>query len=136
VTAAPLHRVRVAVDKVDSGGYTLFTFERHGEDLTGIAYLHPEEGWKVYVNRCPHVSYSLDFGDGDVMDAEGKFFMCMSHGAMFLPESGECFMGPAYGQRLETLPFKEDGTALVIDVVAEPETWPELPPLPGGAQED
>lgn len=126
---APLHRVRVAVGDVADGEYKLFSFERHGETLSAIAYKHASEGWKVYVNRCPHVSYSLDFGDGDVMDAERKFFMCMSHGAMFLPESGECFMGAAYGQRLEVLPFRKHDDTLVVDILAEPASWPDLPPL-------
>lgn len=126
---ALLSRVRVNVDGVPPGRYKLFEFSRHGESLTGIVYHHAEEGWKVYVNRCPHVSYSLDFGDDEVMDEDQKFFMCMSHGAMFLPESGECFMGPAVGQRLEQFSFNLEGSHVVVHVTSEPETWPNLPEL-------
>ncbi len=124
-----LSQVRVPTAGIAAGDHRLFDFERHGEELTGIAYKDPTEGWKVYVNRCPHVNYSLDFGDGELLSDDGKFFMCMSHGAFFLPESGECFMGPPRGQRLEALPFHVHEDALLVDILPEPAEWPNLPEL-------
>ena len=70
----------------------------------------------VYVNSCPHASYPLDLGDGDVTDDKGRVLVCHSHGARFRPESGECFWGPAAGMRLEALPFVIDGDEVVVTV--------------------
>lgn len=102
----------------------LFDFEREGERLTGIV-IRDGGDLHAYVNRCPHVTYSLDIGDGEVKDASGSFLMCSSHGAMFLPESGECFMGPVVGRRLERLPARREGDALVVTITPEPEGWPK-----------
>lgn len=100
----------------------LFRFERGGESLGGIVVSHDGE-LHVYVNRCPHVGYSLDFGDDKVMAPEGQFLMCYSHGARFLPESGECFMGPAYGLALEQLSYERDGDDLIVAITPEPDDW-------------
>ena len=43
---------------------------------------------------------------------------------MFLPESGECFMGPVVGRRLERLQAHRDGDVLRVHIRAEPPTWP------------
>ncbi|MGM0578019.1 MAG: Rieske (2Fe-2S) protein [Myxococcota bacterium] len=116
--------VRVRVGDLGPGDTRLFPFEREGERLTGIV-VHHDGGLHVYVNRCPHVTFSLDLGDDDVTDASGQFLMCHVHGAMFLPESGECFMGPVVGRRLERLPFQREGDTLVVRVTPEPPGWPD-----------
>ncbi len=115
--------VRVSVAGMSAGQARLFPFRRAGQALTGLVVEHEGE-WFVYVNRCPHVPYSLDIGDGRVKDRTGKFLICSSHGAMFLPESGECFMGPVVGRRLEPLAFVQEGDELVVTISAEPEGWP------------
>ncbi len=76
------------------------------------------------MNRCPHVTYSLDIGDGRLLDKTGKFLQCSVHGAAFLPESGECFMGPVVGRSLESLPHEQHGDELVVQITDEPEGWP------------
>ncbi len=115
-------RVRIAVGDLAEGQTRLFDFEREGAALTGIVIRHAE-GLAVYVNRCPHVTYSLDYGDGQVLDDSGRFLMCSSHGAMFLPESGECSKGPAHGKRLEALRFTRGGDALLVTFPPEPDDW-------------
>lgn len=115
--------VRVPFAGLGPGRTRLFEFDRDGEPLTGIL-LNSSGEPRAYVNRCPHVTYSLDMGDGDVMDKTRKFLLCHSHGAMFLPESGECFWGPAVGQSLERLPCTIDGDAVLVTIPPEPEDWP------------
>lgn len=114
--------IHVPTGDLDVGQTRLFPFVRAGQALTGFVVRHAE-GLAVYVNRCPHVPYSLDFGDGHVMDAEGKFIQCATHGAMFLPESGDCFMGPPVGRQLEPMPFEVQGDAIAVTVPAEPASW-------------
>jgi nitrite reductase/ring-hydroxylating ferredoxin subunit len=100
-----------------------FPFIRDGEELTGFA-LCVDAKYVAYVNRCPHVPYSLDWDDGDIMDPERKFIVCQTHGARFRPASGTCFWGPPQGRRLEALPCRIDGDKLVITITPEPEDWP------------
>ncbi|MGB0592176.1 MAG: Rieske (2Fe-2S) protein [Myxococcota bacterium] len=118
------HTVRVDVSELPEGGVSHFRFERDGEHLGAFVVRH-EGVLRVYVNRCPHVTYSLDFGDGNVQDPSRRFLQCYSHGAMFLPESGECFMGPVVGRSLESLPAKEDGDTLIVTIQPEPPGWPK-----------
>ena len=115
--------VRVDVAGLTDGDVRHFHFERDGETLGAFVVAH-EQDLLVYVNRCPHVTYSLDFGDGNVQDPTRRFLQCFSHGAKFLPESGECFMGPVVGRRLEALPAVRDGQDLVVTILPEPPGWP------------
>lgn len=101
----------------------MFAFARDGEALQGFVVRH-ETGFFAYVNRCAHVTYSLDVGDGQVMDRDGQFIMCWAHGARYLPESGECFMGPAVGRSLESLPLKMVGTVAEVSIPPCPPGWP------------
>jgi nitrite reductase/ring-hydroxylating ferredoxin subunit len=121
-----LHTVRVDVAGLCEGDVRHFRFERDAEHLGAFVVRH-DGALHVYVNRCPHVTYSLDFGDGNVQDPSRRFLQCYSHGAMFLPESGECFMGPVVGRRLEPLPATQDGDVLIVTISPEPPGWPKTP---------
>ena len=115
--------VRVDIEDMAPGAVRHFRFEREDQRLGGFVVRHGD-GLFAYVNRCPHVTYSLDIGDGNVQDPTRQFLKCSSHGAMFLPESGECFMGPVIGRRLESLPVAREGDQLVITITDEPPGWP------------
>lgn len=121
--AAEPYDVHVPLHTLAVGRPLLVDFLRAGRPASAIIVQHDDDV-HVYVNRCPHVTYSLDFGDGEVMDASGKFLMCHAHGAMFLPESGECFMGPCVGKALERLPFRREEGEVVLTVTPEPDVWP------------
>ncbi|MFP6664299.1 MAG: Rieske 2Fe-2S domain-containing protein [Deltaproteobacteria bacterium] len=72
-----------------------------------------------YVNRCRHVSMTLDWVENQFLTADGELILCPSHGALFSPDTGECVGGPAYGKSLFRVPLVErDG-----EVFAE---WPEV----------
>jgi nitrite reductase/ring-hydroxylating ferredoxin subunit len=114
--------VVIPIDGLAEGETRLFPFQRDGQDLTGFVIRHAG-GLAVYVNRCPHVPYSLDMGDGELMGPQRKFIQCMTHGAMFLPESGDCFLGPPVGRRLEPMPFAVEGDTLHITIPDEPSDW-------------
>ena len=113
----------LTVDEPKLGGVTHFRFERDGEALRGFVVNHSGALF-AYVNRCPHVTYSLDIVNGNVQDKTGQFLMCHSHGAMFLPESGECFMGPVVGRRLEQLECSSAAGRVTVRISDEPEGWP------------
>lgn len=118
--------VRVSIADLEPGHTRLFPFERDGIRLSAFVLNHQGD-YRVYVNRCAHVTYSLDIGDGQIMDAKREFILCSSHGARYLPESGECFMGPAVGRSLEALPFDRTGDEIVVNITDEPPGWPGTP---------
>jgi nitrite reductase/ring-hydroxylating ferredoxin subunit len=116
-------KVRVDISGLSQGETEVFPFDRDGESLQGFVVRH-EEGYYAYVNRCAHVTFSLDVGDGQVMDNDGKFILCWAHGARYLPETGECFMGPAVGRSLEAFPLELDGHMAVVSITPCPPRWP------------
>ncbi len=103
----------------------LFEFERDGELLTGMVVGDGAGGLAVFVNRCPHVPYSLDLGDGNVLDNDGRTIICSNHGARFDPKSGQCTWGPVRGRWLERLPFVRDGARLRVSIQPEGRGWPD-----------
>jgi nitrite reductase/ring-hydroxylating ferredoxin subunit len=119
--------ILVSIATLEEGSPVLFAFERKGQPLSGFVLEH-EGNLFAYVNRCPHVTLSLDLGDGIVMTESKKFIECQVHGAQFLPESGECFWGPARGHSLEALPVKRQGLHAAIHITDEPPHWPEGTP--------
>jgi nitrite reductase/ring-hydroxylating ferredoxin subunit len=118
-----LPTVRVPVGDLREGQTRVFDFEREGFPLQGFV-VRWQGSLGVYVNRCPHVPYSLDFGDGKLLDESGKYLACSTHGGLFLPESGECFYGPPSGRRLELLPFQVVGDEVFVAIPPEPDDWP------------
>jgi nitrite reductase/ring-hydroxylating ferredoxin subunit len=55
----------------------------------------------VYLNRCPHRGIPLEWVPHQFLDSSGRLIQCASHGALFLPESGECVAGPCAGAYLQ-----------------------------------
>lgn len=57
----------------------------------------------AYVNRCCHVPMSLDWVENRFFTADGRYLQCATHGARYLPETGECVAGPPLGRFLRRL---------------------------------
>jgi nitrite reductase/ring-hydroxylating ferredoxin subunit len=51
----------------------------------------------AYLNRCTHVAMELDWQPNQVFDDTGQWLLCATHGAAYLPGSGECAGGPCKG---------------------------------------
>jgi len=110
------HFVRV------SGGAALaegesraFTYERGGKSLEGFL-LHHASGFFAYANVCPHWYVDLDLGFGDFYAADLDRIICKNHGALFMPQTGECTAGPCAGMSLERFEVTFEGEDAVIDV--------------------
>ncbi len=69
----------------------------------GFAVYHKGKFY-AYANRCKHVPLPLDFGDNDFFTDDKKFLICKNHGALYLPDTGECVAGPCSGAFLDPLP--------------------------------
>ncbi|MCE8017504.1 Rieske 2Fe-2S domain-containing protein [Halomonas sp. MCCC 1A17488] len=62
----------------------------------------------AFINRCPHQRVPLNRPEGSFLEAGGELIQCGMHGALFLPESGECVFGPCQGRFLEPVAISID----------------------------
>src|SRR4029078_5752917 len=102
-------RVRVAaLAELPDRTALKFAFTRGGHPETGIVANH---GGKLvaYVNRCKHVSFPLDWGDGKFYTKDREYFLCHVHGAVYEPATGLCVLGPCSGDSLEALEVMVEG---------------------------
>ena len=95
----------------------LFAYERRGEKLEGFL-LHHSSGFFAYANVCPHWYVDLDLGFGDFYAADLDRIVCKNHGALFLPQTGECTAGPCAGMFLERFEVTLDGDDALVEVSA------------------
>jgi nitrite reductase/ring-hydroxylating ferredoxin subunit len=63
----------------------------------------------AYVNRCCHVPMTMDWVDNQFMTEDKQFIQCATHGACYLPDTGECVGGPPFGQFLMRVPLTVEG---------------------------
>ena len=76
--------------------------------------LNTTDGFKVYLNRCPHLGVPLNWQPDQFLDDSEDLLKCSTHGALFLPNNGYCVQGPCAGQHLEFVPFDVNEGALYI----------------------
>jgi nitrite reductase/ring-hydroxylating ferredoxin subunit len=69
----------------------------------------------AYLNRCAHVPVQMDWGNGAFFDYSKLYLICATHGAMYLPHTGDCVMGPCRGKRLIPVAVEErDGQVILL----------------------
>lgn len=52
---------------------------------------------QAYLNRCTHVAMELDWQPNRIFDDSGQWLLCASHGAAYMPDTGQCAGGPCHG---------------------------------------
>jgi nitrite reductase/ring-hydroxylating ferredoxin subunit len=67
----------------------------------------------AYVNRCAHVPMGLDWVDNQFFTPEKDFIQCATHGAHYVPDTGECVSGPPCGKSLRRVPLRTDGDRII-----------------------
>ncbi|MDB5775857.1 MAG: Rieske (2Fe-2S) protein [Herbaspirillum sp.] len=73
-----------------------------GSDATGFLIRY-HGAVHAYLNRCAHVPTEMDGLPGDFFNSGRELLMCAIHGAMYMPDSGRCIVGPCNGARLYKL---------------------------------
>lgn len=63
----------------------------------------------AYLNRCTHVSMEMDYQPGRFFDDTGQWLLCATHGAAYLPGTGECAGGPCRGGLVKIALSEEGG---------------------------
>lgn len=61
----------------------------------------------AYLNRCAHIPIEMDWQPGAFFDLSGLYLLCSTHGAMYLPETGQCAGGRCAGKGLVSLAVQE-----------------------------
>lgn len=105
-------RALCRVDEIPDGGARGFGPAPGG--FTGLFAVRRGTSVFVYVNACPHIGASLDWGPDRFLTADGAHIVCANHGALFGIEDGACIRGPCVGDRLEAVAVRIiDGVILV-----------------------
>jgi len=104
---------RLPVDALSPGRSAKLTLRCHGKPVEGFVVNHGGRFY-AYVNRCAHVGTPLDIWPNEFFTEDGHHLICATHGATYLPETGECVAGPCQGASLTRLPVALDGESLVV----------------------
>lgn len=101
------------IDSLAPGQAAKFTLRCHGKPVEGFVVNH-EGRFYAYVNRCAHIGTPLDMWPNEFFTGDGRHLICATHGATYLPETGECIAGPCPGASLTRLPVGLEGESLVV----------------------
>ena len=89
-----------------------------GIEIQGYKLFIVRQGNRVfaYRNNCPHRNVPLEWIPDQFLDSSGLLIQCASHGALFLPESGECVAGPCSGARLHPIRCSIEDAAVWLEL--------------------
>lgn len=106
-------RVVARVEEMRPGSVKKFWLVCQKYRLDGFL-INYRGGFHAYLNRCRHMSTPLDFIRYQFFTEDGRQLICMTHGALYEPDSGLCVEGPCKGLSLYPLPvIIHDGEVLV-----------------------
>ena len=83
-------------DLVDGAQAVPFDINYSGESCRAFAVRFKGLA-HAYLNRCTHVAMELDWQPNQMFDDTGQWLLCASHGAAYLPDTGQCAGGPCRG---------------------------------------
>ena len=64
----------------------------------------------AYLNRCTHVAMEMDYQPNRFFDDTGQWLLCATHGAAYLPDTGQCAAGPCRGGLVKIALSESGGT--------------------------
>ena len=64
---------------------------------------------RAYLNRCTHVAMEMDYQPDRFFDDTGRWLLCATHGAVYVPETGSCVGGPCRGALVKIALSESDG---------------------------
>ncbi len=105
--------ITLVSSEVKEGVSKKFLIKKGRENIEGFVFRR-KGNYYAYRNRCQHVSLPLDWGDNDFFTIDKRFLACKNHGALYLPETGECVSGPCAGRFLESLEITLESGKLFI----------------------
>jgi nitrite reductase/ring-hydroxylating ferredoxin subunit len=100
----------------DGGTGLRFLVEHNGHLSPAFAVRHAGRAI-AFLNRCAHKLVELDWQEGEFFDAERRYLVCATHGALYDPASGVCVGGPCRGAVLTAVPVYEMGGAVWLPAI-------------------
>lgn len=64
----------------------------------------------AYLNRCTHVAMEMDYQADRFFDDTGQWLLCATHGAAYVPGTGQCAGGPCRGGLVKIVLSESNGT--------------------------
>ncbi len=104
----------------DGGSATFMYRDEYGLSCDGFV-IRFEGRLRAFKNQCPHQPLSLDYGDGEFFDEDGRLLVCRNHGAVFEPATGRCVDGPCYGAVMRSLRVEEQDGKVFVTIPPESE---------------
>lgn len=92
---------------LDGGRGRRFAVTAFGDAATGFVVRFNGKVYG-YLNRCAHVPIELDWAEGEFFESSGLYLMCATHGAVYVPETGQCAGGPCRGGWLHPIAVREE----------------------------
>ena len=89
-----------AVDPEKTRGFVIS--DSHSTKYLGLIIWHTPDGFRGFVNRCPHLGLPLETFPDRFLNALGDELVCSAHGARF-DATGHCLAGPCAGEALVPL---------------------------------
>lgn len=102
-------------DLADAGLGLRFAMPMYGEHATGFVVRFKGRVY-AYVNQCAHVPVELDWQQGEFFTPTKDYLICATHGAHYVPNTGECVMGPCKGKQLKPMQVVEKDQKIVVDL--------------------
>ncbi len=86
-------------------------FDPHHEGRDTLLVLRWQGLLRAWLNSCPHLEVPMHYRKGRFLSADGQYIVCFAHGALFVPDTGLCVLGPCLGQSLhpQSLSVDEEG---------------------------
>lgn len=77
-------------------------FDPKGKGRDTVIVLRWQGELKAWLNSCPHLQVPLHYRKDRFMSVDRQRIVCHAHGALFMPDSGLCVLGPCLGQSLRS----------------------------------
>ena len=81
---------------------------------TQYLLVYTDDHVKAYLNSCPHLSIPLEWQEHDFLEPDSGLIRCSTHGALFLPSTGECVSGPCVGDALTPVAITITGNTISL----------------------
>ncbi|MHB1246744.1 MAG: Rieske (2Fe-2S) protein [Sulfuriferula sp.] len=113
--AEQLRLICVSAALTDAGKGVRFELQHLGQTVPAFVVRYRGRVY-AYLNRCAHIPVEMDWQEGEFFDISGLYLLCSTHGAMYLPATGQCMGGRCAGKGLVTLAVQEhDGYVYLIE---------------------
>src|SRR5262249_26606234 len=107
--------VRIArTDELSPGQSKKFLLRGGGREIEGFL-LNVGGAFHAYVNRCRHVPMGLAWVGTQFCTEDGQCVQRATHGAYYVPDTGECIAGPPCGKSLTRVPLRIEGGEIFAD---------------------